>query len=170
VRLPLGEWAEERWNAPYLSVHRADLQRALLEAVHRQPAIVLHTDAGISGFTPETGGISVHRSRAADLARGRALLAADGVHSVLRRQLGGKESSFSGYVAWRATLPAAVSGRAGFAPQEVTVLTHRQFHLVAYPLRRGEVFNLVLILRGYPAADGGNNPGSTAPLIRATKG
>ena len=36
--MPLDD-AERRWGAPYLVVHRADLQRALLETIAREPSI-----------------------------------------------------------------------------------------------------------------------------------
>ena len=36
ARIPLGGDAERRYGAPYWSIHRADLQAALLEAVRRQ--------------------------------------------------------------------------------------------------------------------------------------
>ena len=36
MRMPVDD-AVGRWGAPYLTIHRADLQRILAEAVHRQP-------------------------------------------------------------------------------------------------------------------------------------
>ncbi len=38
ARLPL-ESAQKRWGAPYLVIHRADLQRALVEAIARAPNV-----------------------------------------------------------------------------------------------------------------------------------
>lgn len=38
-RVPLGQAAERRWGAPYLTVHRADLQSALWHAPNRTPTL-----------------------------------------------------------------------------------------------------------------------------------
>ena len=37
VRMPLGDAAEQRYGAPYWSIHRGDLQAALSSAVCREP-------------------------------------------------------------------------------------------------------------------------------------
>ena len=68
-RLPLGETFEQRYGLPYLSVHRADLHRALLEVVKTKPNIELQTDAEVSSISSH--GFS-------------GLIAADGVFSKMR--------------------------------------------------------------------------------------
>ncbi len=50
ARVPLGDFAEQRWGAPYLVAHRADLQQALLTAVAANPQIRLTTGAACSRF------------------------------------------------------------------------------------------------------------------------
>ena len=47
--LPLTD-ADRRWGAPYLVIHRADLQAVLHEAVLREPNIALHLDTALAGF------------------------------------------------------------------------------------------------------------------------
>ena len=42
VSLPVGKVAEDRWSAPYGVVHRATLQRVLLEAVRANSLCRLH--------------------------------------------------------------------------------------------------------------------------------
>src|SRR5688572_17096883 len=39
TRIPLGNIARRRYGAPYCLVHRADLQSALLAAIHREPQV-----------------------------------------------------------------------------------------------------------------------------------
>ena len=56
--MPL-EGAEAHWGAPYLVVHRADLQRALLDAVAYEGRISLQTDAAVTGFASGNDGVAV---------------------------------------------------------------------------------------------------------------
>ena len=49
MRLPLDD-AERRWGAPYLVIHRADLQRALVEAVRGQANVELSLGTSVIGF------------------------------------------------------------------------------------------------------------------------
>ena len=59
VRIPLGEEAERRYGAPYWSIHRADLQAALLEAVRNEPDIVLRLGTRVEDFAAHARGVSV---------------------------------------------------------------------------------------------------------------
>ncbi|MBK8458122.1 MAG: hypothetical protein IPL47_14305 [Phyllobacteriaceae bacterium] len=51
ARIPLGRHAEARWGAPYLTVHRADLQRALAGAVEDSPSIGMLLGAAVEKAT-----------------------------------------------------------------------------------------------------------------------
>ncbi|HUZ92131.1 MAG TPA: FAD-dependent monooxygenase, partial [Methylocella sp.] len=84
--MPL-DTAEKRWGAPYLVVHRADLQRALLEAVARENAITLQTGAAVAGFAPSEGGVVVALAQGAARLNvaGDCLIGADGLRSFVRQ-------------------------------------------------------------------------------------
>src|SRR2546421_270106 len=56
--MPLDD-AERRWGAPYLVAHRADLQRALLEAIARESGIKLQTGAAVAGFASGENSVAV---------------------------------------------------------------------------------------------------------------
>lgn len=148
-RVPLGAAARRRWGAPYLVSHRADLQRALLNAVARQPGIALSTgtavrDIDLDGPLPT---LSVGDAEGEKSVSGRLIVGADGVWSTIRA-LSGKtgESRFVGQLAWRRTIPAdAPATRALLAvspPDRVTAFLHPGFHMVAYPVKRGTAINL----------------------------
>ena len=47
--MPLDD-AERRWGAAYLVIHRADLQRALIDAVLGQPGVELTLGAAVVDF------------------------------------------------------------------------------------------------------------------------
>ncbi|MBN9083871.1 MAG: FAD-dependent monooxygenase [Rhizobiales bacterium] len=150
MRMPFGALAETRWGAPHLVVHRADLQRLLLEEAARSPDITVETNTEILGFTTLTGGIQVGATQAGEQVRydGHLLIGADGLRSTVRERLGlglGDQPVYSGRSAWRALLPAQD------APAFALMLASNLWlgpraHLVHYPLRGGEVVNIVAIV------------------------
>ena len=144
--MPL-ESAEKRWGAPYLVVHRADLQRALLETVAREGSITLQTGAAIAGFAPSSSGVAVAIAQGAVRLKvaGDCLIGADGVRSFVRQRLHGDALRFSGRTAWRATIEAARVPVA-MRQKETNLWLGRKAHLVHYPLRGGAIVNVVAIV------------------------
>jgi salicylate hydroxylase len=103
-RLPMSAAAEERYGAPQLTMHRADLLAALTDALPRK-ALVL--GARVTDVEHGSDGV------VASFADGRReeldlLVGADGIHSVVRGEMFGAEHpEFTGVVAFRAVVPAA---------------------------------------------------------------
>ncbi len=154
--MPLND-AEARWGAPYLVVHRADLQRALLDAVAQEGRIRLQTDAAVTGFASGNDGVSVALEQGASRLEttGDCLIGADGLRSFVRQKLSADDLNFSGRTAWRAVVEA---GRAPAAMRggETTLWLGRKAHLVHYPLRQGTVINVVAIVDENFRPDTGN--------------
>lgn len=169
ARVPLGRSAETRWRAPYLVAHRADLQRALLECVRRQPAITLETGVQVTdaAFAPE--GVTVNLEGAATRRRGscRLLIGADGVWSRLRQITGADPSRFAGLVAYRSVVPAGQREATIAVSDAVTAFLSPRFHLVAYPIRGGDLINFVAIARAPEIPAGWGARADTAPLFSA---
>lgn len=172
ARVPLGDFAEKRWGAPYLTVHRADLQSALLARAERDPEIRILTGAEVRDAAFHPGGVTLsvdHDGRIRE-PRGMLVVGADGVWSSLRELgLDAMRQSFTGLTAWRATLRR---GGGGFAEQflradVVTAYLHRRFHLVSYPLRGGAAINLVAVTRGEPQSPSWAASIDPAPLREA---
>jgi 2-polyprenyl-6-methoxyphenol hydroxylase-like FAD-dependent oxidoreductase len=89
---------ERRVGAPSLGIHRADLLRLLASAVDRGS---IHLHANCVGYRAEQGTIISHfadgQQQQTDL-----LVGADGLYSVIREQLLGKQPPrYSGYTCWR---------------------------------------------------------------------
>ena len=158
--LPLGDSAAQRWGAPWLVAHRADLQAALLQAVALAgDAIRVVAGAELTGFAEEETRFvaslrhgAVHSTLEAD-----GLVGADGLNSLVRARLapgGGKRHS--GRTAWRA-LVTATEAPAFARINQSNLWLGKRAHLVHYPVRGGALINVVAIVAdGLHASDSGD--------------
>ena len=102
--LALGDEAEARLGAPYLLLHRGDLHAALASIV---PAAHLHLSHRLHGLDQDAHGVTL-RFANGYRTNADAVVGADGVHSVVREMLFGREDPrFTGRVAYRTTFPSA---------------------------------------------------------------
>lgn len=89
---------EERFGEPTIAIHRADLHEILLAAL---PVQTVQLNMRCERFEEDEEGISV-RFAHGETARAELLIGADGIHSVIRRQLFPEvELRYSGYTTWR---------------------------------------------------------------------
>ncbi len=51
--------AEQRWGAPYVNVHRADLLSALLEQARKSELIEIRSGSALTGFIEDERGVAV---------------------------------------------------------------------------------------------------------------
>lgn len=139
-RYALGREAEEAFGAPYVLVHRADLHRALAEAVPPESVRLNTTVVAIGQGDDHAQVMTATGERlTADL-----VVAADGIRSAARQWLFGRdEAVFSGTVAYRALLPAEDVAGLGLPPLAIWLGPGR--HFVHYWVRRGELLNVVAV-------------------------
>src|SRR4029077_13362202 len=103
--VPLGRIAEERYGAPYLTLHRADLQASLLAACRAEGAIELRRGFDVSE-TEVLAETLIVRDADGTPVEGSILVAADGLWSRLRIRIApDADLRFSGATAWRALVP-----------------------------------------------------------------
>jgi len=146
ARLRLGACSLERYGAPYATMHRRDLHHLLLEGVRRH-AVQLHLGCSATGFE-ETGEQVSLLGPEGPLAQGQALIGADGLWSRVRQQLlRDAAAQPTGHLAYRALIPRTDLPSA-FRTNEVTAWLGPHQHGVTYPIRGGELLNLVLIVQG----------------------
>ncbi|MBD0373359.1 MAG: FAD-dependent monooxygenase [Pyrinomonadaceae bacterium] len=89
---------EERFGEPTIAIHRADLHEILLAALPRE---VVRLGAKCERFEEDEEGVTV-RFADNENARADVLIGADGIHSVIRRQLFPEvKLRYSGYTTWR---------------------------------------------------------------------
>jgi salicylate hydroxylase len=85
---------------------------------------------------------------------GKALIGADGVHSLIRKALFSHyKLLFSGKTAWRALVPAA-QAPAPMAENAVGLWLAPHAHFVHYPIEGGKTISLVAVIGDDPAPEG----------------
>jgi salicylate hydroxylase len=167
VRIPLGE-AEETYGAPFWTIHRADLQAALVAAVQSSMDITLKLGTRVEDFAMHAKGISVlgrHQKEVFD-ERGIALIGADGMWSTVNARLQRQRPArFSHRTAWRALVPAETV-RAEFRAPFVHLWLGLDGHLVHYPVKGGQLVNIVGIVQDDWNETGWSAAGDRADVLR----
>ncbi len=111
--LPLGEAVEQRYGAPYLLMHRADLHAAIESVL---PPGLVQFNRKLTGLEQNSRSVTLAFADGSRVSAD-AVIGADGVHSVVREwMLGPEKPRFSGRVAYRTTYPASLLGGAVITP------------------------------------------------------
>jgi salicylate hydroxylase len=163
AHLHLGEAMVKRYGAPYATVARADLHRALLASLRQHAkdapdeAVGLQTGTQLLSWEQQDGAVLAHvqgqlgnhTSRATSTSfEARVLVGADGARSQVRTQFAGLPTlAYSGHVAYRAVidqqrLPVHLRQR------DVSVWLGPGLHVVHYPIAGGQRLNIVALLEG----------------------
>ncbi|WP_306030756.1 FAD-dependent monooxygenase [Stappia sp. MMSF_3263] len=153
TEIPLAEQAEQRYGAPYLVIHRADLQSVLLKAARASAGITLRFGTRLRDASQNAGAVKIELEQVAsdggashvDHHSGAGLIGADGVWSTVRRRVMNlRQAVFSGRTAYRAVIPA------DDVPEEWRDVTGlwlgANAHVVHYPVSAGTQFNLVALV------------------------
>lgn len=163
VRVPLGDTARAAYGFPYGVIYRADLHDVFLASCRAQTGITLRTSARVSSFTQTAGGVRVTLDGGETL-EASALIGADGLWSRVRESIvGDGKPRVSGHIAYRAVLRRE-EVPAHLWSNDVVLWGGEKTHLVHYPLRRGELFNLVAVFHSNRYDEGWNTFGDTAEL------
>ncbi len=160
-----GDAMRQAYGAPYWHIHRADLQTVLLDAVRSLDHVTLSFGRGIVGLQQDDKGVRIETETANGqraMIEGAALIGADGVWTRTAALLGdGSEPRFTGYTAWRASLP--MNEAPPLFRENITGLwLGPSAHLVHYPLRGGRVLNIVATISDRSAEPGWSRPGDKA--------
>jgi len=156
--MPVGEAFRARFGNPYAVSHRADVHLSLLEGVQASDRIELVTSTHVERVEQDAHGVTAI-DRAGKRHTGAALIACDGVKSTVRQQLIGDPVRVSGHVVYR----AVVDDRE--FPDDLKwnapcVWAGPNCHLVHYPLRGGEQWNVVVTFHSRTPEEWGVTDGS----------
>lgn len=154
---------------PYAVTYRPDLHNALLYACRAEPLVKLSVGNKVTDFRVKGKTVSVLLDDGARIT-GRALIGADGLWSNIRETLiGDTPPRISGHIAYRAVLPANAMPT-HLRWNEVVLWAGPRTHLVQYPLRRGEIFNLVAVFHSDRYEEGWDVFGNTEELFERFSG
>ncbi len=157
-KIPTGEAFRTRFGNPYAVIHRADVHLSLLEGAQATGQIECLTDTRVVRIEQDPQSVTVtdHKGRQ---HRGQALIGADGVKSVVREQYVGDPARVTGHVVYRAVVekkdfPVELQWNAA------SIWVGPNCHLVHYPLRGGEQYNVVVTFHSRQQEEWGVTDGS----------
>ena len=142
ARIPTTDAFLERFGNPYAVIHRVDAHNSLLEAARDIDAISFHTSTRVCAISQEHDAVCVVDQHGKQ-HHGSALIGADGIKSAVREQFVGDPARVTGHVVYRAVVdrenfPAELRWNAA------AIWVGPKCHLVHYPLRGGEQYNVVV--------------------------
>ena len=163
VRVPLGDAARALYGFSYGVIYRADLHQIFLDACSAQPELTLRTASKVESFTQTKNAVTVTLASGESLTAS-ALIGADGMWSRIRQAVvGDGKPRVSGHIAYRAVLKREDVPEHLWS-DDVVLWGGEKTHLVHYPLRRGELFNLVAVFHSTKYDEGWNSFGDAAEL------
>ena len=163
-RIETGEAFRKRFGNPYAVIHRVDIHKSLLEAAQESGRVSFHTSTQVERIEQDERAKTVTAvDRAGGRWTGQALIGADGGKSVVRAQYVNDEPRVTGHVVYR-----AVVDRSEF-PKDLqwnaaSLWAGPKCHLVHYPLRGGEQYNVVVTFHSRQQEQWGVTDGSKAEV------
>jgi 3-hydroxybenzoate 6-monooxygenase len=153
----------DKYHAPYGVIHRADMLNVILDACKKSNLIKLDTSQKVVSIDDDGSGITA-KTEAGETYKGAALVGCDGLWSTVREKIvGDGKPVVSGHIAYRAVLPTS-EWPAEYRLPKMIVWCGEKTHLVHYPLRRGELFNLVVVFHSDRYEEGWDTYGDPAEL------
>ena len=157
-RIPTGEAFRRRFGNPYAVIHRVDVHTSLLEGAQETGRVEFFTQARVEHIEQSVDRVTVVCTDGRSFT-GCALIGADGVRSVVRAQYVNDPPRVTNHVVYR-----AVVDRADF-PDELkwnaaSLWAGPKCHLVHYPLRGGEQYNVVVTFHSRQQEQWGVTDGS----------
>ncbi len=155
TKVPVKEIFPQHYKENYAVVHRADLHACMLLKAAASPLVTLEKSRTVTGYEDKGDHVVAHCKDGGSV-EGVALIACDGLWSSVRQSIvadGAPE--VSGHIAFRAVLKRDEVPEGLWSP-DVVLWAGPKTHLVHYPLRRGELYNLVAVFHSDRYEEGWN--------------
>ena len=163
TRIPLGDAFRRKFHYPYALINRADLHTVLLEHCRTSNLIRLDAAQKIVDLAETSGVITAKTANGKDY-RCAALIGADGLWSTIREfVVGDGKPKPAGHIAYRAVLPTMEIPEQ-YRWRNMTLWAGEKVHFVLYPLRTGELYNLVAVFHSNRYEEGWDSFGDPAEL------
>jgi 2-polyprenyl-6-methoxyphenol hydroxylase-like FAD-dependent oxidoreductase len=163
TRIPLGDTFRRKFTHPYALIHRADLHKVLLEACRQSELIRLDASEKVVKVDETNDGVVAQAASGKDY-RGAALIGSDGLWSTIRQMVvGDGKPNVAGHITYRAVLPTSEMPEK-FRWRDMVLWAGEKVHLVHYPLRTGELFNLVAVFHSNRYEEGWDSYGDPTEL------
>jgi salicylate hydroxylase len=163
MELPIDKRFHDKYHAPYGVIHRADMLNVILDACKRSNLIKLAVSQKVVAINDDGSAITA-KTESGETYRGAAMIGCDGLWSTVRETIvGDGKPTVSGHIAYRAVLPTSEWPKEYRLPKMV-IWCGEKTHLVHYPLRRGELFNLVVVFHSDRYEEGWDTYGDPAEL------
>lgn len=157
-KIPTGEAFLKRFGNPYAVIHRVDVHTSLLEGAQETGKVEFLTSTRVERIEQDEQGVTVFDQHG-NAHQGLALIGADGVKSVVRANYVNDPARVTGHVVYRAVVdkkdfPENLQWNAA------SIWVGPNCHLVHYPLRGGEQYNVVVTFHSRQQEEWGVTEGS----------
>ncbi len=157
-KIPTGEAFRQRFGNPYAVIHRVDVHMSLLEGAQETGQVEILTSTRVHRIEQDENSVTVFDQHG-HAHTGQALIGADGVKSVVREKYVNDPARVTGHVVYR-----AVVDKKDF-PEDLqwnaaSIWVGPHCHLVHYPLRGGEQYNVVVTFHSRDKEEWGVRDGS----------
>ena len=132
----------QRYGAPYIHIHRADLHDILHKAALAS-GVEIRLGEEVTEVTQTNDAVTAHTQKGS--YESDLLIAADGGRSTHQTKLNPDSGfAFRGQVAWRGNIPTKDLPK-GLLPPDATVWIGPKHHFVSYYIRGGSLVNFVAV-------------------------
>ena len=157
-KIDTGEAFRQRFGNPYAVIHRVDVHKSLLEGAQETGKVEFHTSTRIVNVEQDGDTVTAIDQNGKRWT-GQALIGADGGKSVVRQQYVNDPPPVTGHVVYRAVVdkkdfPENLQWNAA------SLWAGPKCHLVHYPLRGGEQYNVVVTFHSRQQEEWGVTDGS----------
>ncbi len=157
-KIPTGDAFIKRFGNPYAVIHRVDVHKSLLEGAVETGKVEFITNTHVNRVAQDDTGVTAFCSNGKTY-KGQALIGAEGGKSVVRQQYVNDPPRVTGHVVYR-----AVVEKEDF-PEDLrwnaaSIWVGPNCHLVHYPLRGGEQYNVVVTFHSRNKEEWGVTDGS----------